>query len=89
MQIVRDYYNQGLKAVRGVLGQDMVIYIGDIFEANKFNDGFWQGSTEYQNTFLDSHYYQGTKPLSGADLAWFFALVLRQRLPLLKHFSVC
>ena len=62
MQIVRDYYNQGLKAVRGVLGQDMVIYIGDIFEANKFNDGFWQGSTEYQNTFLDSHYYQGTKP---------------------------
>lgn len=37
----------------------MVIYIGDIFEANKFNDGFWQGSSEYDNTFLDSHYYQG------------------------------
>ena len=57
MQIVRDYYNRGREAVRGVLGNDVAIYIGDIFEANKFNDGFWQGDKEYDNTFLDSHYY--------------------------------
>lgn len=56
--IVRNYYNRGLKAVREVLGHKMNIYISDIFEANKFNDGFWQGSSAYENTFLDSHYYQ-------------------------------
>lgn len=61
MQIVRDYYDKGLKKVRGALGNDVSIYIGDIFEADKFNDGYWQGSNEYDNTFLDSHYYHGKR----------------------------
>jgi hypothetical protein len=47
----------------------MTIYIGDIFEAAKFNDGFWQGSKKYENTFLDSHYYHGEFALSHA-LVW-------------------
>ncbi|CAB9500876.1 Probable glucan 1,3-beta-glucosidase A [Seminavis robusta] len=55
--IVRHYYQLGLEAVRGILGKNTAVYISDIFEANKFNDGFWQGSSEYENTFLDSHYY--------------------------------
>ena len=43
----------------------MAIYIGDVFEAEKFNDGFWQDPIKYQNTFLDSHYYHGAQ--RGAD----------------------
>lgn len=58
-QIIRQYYQDGLEAVRGVLGDNVVIYIGDVFEADKFNDGFWQDPSMYENTYLDSHYYHG------------------------------
>jgi hypothetical protein len=44
--------------VRSILGKDVAVYLGDTFEAEKFNDGFWQ-TEEFDNTFLDSHYYQG------------------------------
>lgn len=58
-QIIRQYYEDGLEAVRGVLGEKTAIYIGDVFEADKFNDGFWQDSRKYENTLIDSHYYHG------------------------------
>jgi len=57
LQVIRRYYEDGLQAVRNVLGKKMAIYLGDVFEADKFNNGFWQDSSKYENTFLDSHYY--------------------------------
>lgn len=56
-EIVRQYYNRGLEVVRSVLREKTTVYIGDIFEARKFNDGFWQEPSRYENTLLDSHYY--------------------------------
>jgi len=56
-QIIRQYYNDGREAVRGILGNKTAIYIGDVFEPDKFNDGFWQDSPKYENTLLDSHFY--------------------------------
>lgn len=55
-QVIRDYYNRAFKEVRNILGKGMAVYIGDTFEANRFNDGFWQ-TEEFDNTYLDSHYY--------------------------------
>ena len=52
---VRDYDERALRVVRAVLGKHVAVYIGDMFDASKFDD-FWQ-TREYENTFLDSHYY--------------------------------
>lgn len=32
------------------------MYIGDVFNASKFNDGFWT-EEKYKGTYIDSHYY--------------------------------
>ncbi len=38
------------------MGEHTNVYIGDTFNATKFNDGFWT-ETKYKGTYLDSHYY--------------------------------
>ena len=40
------------------MGEEAHIYIGDTFDAAKFNDGFWT-APQYKDTYLDSHYYHG------------------------------
>jgi len=52
--VLRGYYQQGLQLVRDILGDDIQVFIGDGFQAWKFNDGFWQ---DEPNTLLDSHPY--------------------------------
>lgn len=55
INVVRDFDQQAYDIVR----QNMPgahVYIGDIFNATKWNDGFWV-SPEYEKTYLDSHYY--------------------------------
>ena len=47
-----------LDIVRRNMGEEAHIYIGDTFDAAKFNDGFWTAS-QYKDTYLDSHYYHG------------------------------
>lgn len=52
---VKDFDERAFETVRGVLGPDVVVYIGDMFDASRFQD-FWD-SDKYKNTVLDSHYY--------------------------------
>ena len=54
--VVRQYNDLALKGVRKVLGPSVHVYIGDMFNATKWNDGYWE---DEENTFLDSHYYHG------------------------------
>ena len=59
-QVVRKFYDEGLNVVRKNMGRNTSVFIGDLFDAKKFNDGFWIDGDDYNNTFLDSHYYHGT-----------------------------
>ena len=59
-QVVRTFYNNALKLVRKNMGDSTYVFVGDIFKASNFNNGFWIDSEEYSNTLLDSHYYHGT-----------------------------
>lgn len=52
--VVRRYNDLALRGVREVLGPSVHVYIGDMFNATKWNDGYWE---DEENTFLDSHYY--------------------------------
>lgn len=55
MDLARRFNNQAADIVREVLGQDVTIIIGDLFNSSRW-DGFW---VDRGNTLLDSHYYQG------------------------------
>mmetsp|Transcript_29456 Transcript_29456/g.45350 ORF Transcript_29456/g.45350 Transcript_29456/m.45350 type:complete len:615 (-) Transcript_29456:169-2013(-) len=55
--VVRTFYDDALKIVKTNIGHDTNVFIGDMFNASKFNDGFWIDADDYSNTFLDSHYY--------------------------------
>jgi glucan 1,3-beta-glucosidase len=57
--IVRKFNQDALDIVRGTLGNNTAIYIGDVFNQTAWNDGFWTDEMDYSNTFLDSHYYHG------------------------------
>ena len=57
-QVIRKFDNLALDIVRKNMGEETNVYIGDIFDAAKFNDGFWTAEN-YKGTFLDSHYYHG------------------------------
>lgn len=54
MNVLRKYNKAAMQAVRGILGPNTTIYIGDMFNSTKWNDGWW---IDEPNTFLDSHYY--------------------------------
>jgi glucan 1,3-beta-glucosidase len=52
------FMDDGITILRRTLGDDISIYMSDLFMATKFNDGRWGLSSEkFNNTFLDSHYY--------------------------------
>jgi len=51
---VRAFNDATFQVLRKELGPDVKIYIGDMFNAKMWNDGFWE---DRENTFLDSHYY--------------------------------
>jgi glucan 1,3-beta-glucosidase len=53
---VKEFYNQGLEIVRKNMGQDTAVYVGDMFNAGKFNS-FWT-TDEFKGTYMDSHLYQ-------------------------------
>ena len=57
MQVVRDFNRKALRLLRDTLGNTTAIVIGDLFNATRWNDGFWEDTP---NTYLDSHYYHGT-----------------------------
>jgi glucan 1,3-beta-glucosidase len=58
LQVVRDYASKALHIVRSTLGNDTAIIMGDMNKnATMWNDGWWD---DMPNTFLDSHYNQGT-----------------------------
>jgi glucan 1,3-beta-glucosidase len=56
---VRHFNSQAYNIVRETLGKNAAIYIGDMFNATKWNDGWWLDPEAYSNTLLDSHYYHG------------------------------
>jgi glucan 1,3-beta-glucosidase len=59
--VVEKFYNDALNRIRTTLGEGTAVYIGDMFNSAKWNNGWWTDEDQYSNTFLDSHYYQGTK----------------------------
>jgi glucan 1,3-beta-glucosidase len=56
-KVLRNYYTQGLDIVRTILGNDTAVFIGDMFGAWRFNNGWWTDEDTHQNTYLDSHPY--------------------------------
>lgn len=59
----RQFLHDGMTIIRSVLGDDISIYISDLFQAGLFNDGQWGlDPVEFNNTFLDSHYYNVFTP---------------------------
>jgi glucan 1,3-beta-glucosidase len=59
--VVRRYNTEAYNIVTSELGADTNVYIGDMFNATTWNDGWWTDEDEYSNTILDSHYYHGTR----------------------------
>lgn len=60
MTVVKQFYNDALKTVRTIMGNDTAVSIGDMFNATRWNNGWWTDEDEFYNTYLDSHYYHGT-----------------------------
>ena len=71
------------------MGPDVKIYIGDMFDAKMWNDGFWE---DRGNTFLDSRYYHGKIFSIYLNPNLFFTIhsfrVLREILVHLAHDSI-
>lgn len=56
--LYRSFLDAGLEIVRTTMGHKTAVYVGDMFLADKFNDGsWWLDPEKYNNTYLDSHYY--------------------------------
>jgi glucan 1,3-beta-glucosidase len=56
--VLRNYYDDAFTILRGILGEDTAVFVGDSFRAYKFNDGeFWLNPAVYHDTYLDSHPY--------------------------------
>jgi glucan 1,3-beta-glucosidase len=54
----QDFLDSGLVIVRRNLGPDINVFVSDLFLAPRFNNGeWWLDPDEYNNTYLDSHYY--------------------------------
>ena len=57
--LYRHFIDQGLEIVRTNLGEDAAVFVSDAFTVSHWNDGsFWLDPVQYNNTYLDSHYYQ-------------------------------
>ncbi len=59
--ILRDFNDKAFETVRNIMGHDTHVFMGDMFNATTWNDGWWTDA-EHTNTYLDSHYYHGTNP---------------------------
>ena len=59
LDIIRQFYNETFFIVKQYLGPEVNVYIGDAFQVNTFNDGWWLDPVIYNNIYLESHYYQG------------------------------
>lgn len=57
-EVVRDFEEEAFEVIRRILGRDTHVFVGDMFNATKWNDGWWTGP-KYTNTHIDSHYYHG------------------------------
>jgi glucan 1,3-beta-glucosidase len=58
-KVVDKFMQDGLEVVHDTLGKDTSVYVSDQFLAKTFNDGeWWLDPVKYNNTYLDSHYYQ-------------------------------
>lgn len=56
---VDKFMQDGLQVVHDTLGPYTAVYVSDLFLAKTFNDGkWWLDAEKYNNTYLDSHYYQ-------------------------------
>lgn len=55
--VVKQFYNDALKAVRTTMSEDTAVYIGDLFNATSWNNLWWTDEDRYHDTYLDSHYY--------------------------------
>lgn len=57
-EVIRKYYDDALVVLRGIMGEDVSVFVGDTFRAYKFNDGeFWLDPEIHHDTYLDSHPY--------------------------------
>jgi len=54
---VRQFYNDTMLLVKEYLGPESTVYMGDAFRDKKWNTGWWLDPHQYNNTYLDSHYY--------------------------------
>jgi len=54
--VVRKFDDLAFSIVKKNMGNDTAVYIGDLFNATKWNNGWWTDKG-HENTFLDSHYY--------------------------------
>ena len=52
MNVIIKFDNLALDIVRKNMGESTSIYIGDVFNSTKFNDGFWT-EPKYKGTYLD------------------------------------
>jgi glucan 1,3-beta-glucosidase len=56
--VLRNYYNQAFTVLRSIIGDDVAVFVGDMFRGFRFNDGtFWTDPETHHNTYLDSHPY--------------------------------
>ena len=55
--VLRDYYNKAFQIVRSTIGNTTAVFVGDMFQAWRFNDGWWGDSEIHHDTYLDSHPY--------------------------------
>jgi len=56
--VYRKFLEDGITIIRRMLGDEIHIFMSDLFQASLFNDGiFGRNPHFFNNTFLDSHYY--------------------------------
>ena len=56
IDVIKKFDDLSKAIVRRNMGEDASLYIGDVFNKTKFNDGFWTDEKD-KGTYLDSHYY--------------------------------
>ncbi len=58
------FLDNGFEIMKSTLGDDIQLYVADMFQADLFNDGKWWLEPKYKGTYLDSHYYNIFSPYS-------------------------
>lgn len=64
INVVKSFNNDALQVVRNAMGDGTAVFIGDMFNASIWNNGWWTDEDNYSNTYLDSHYYHGKESLN-------------------------